>query len=154
MLSPVSGFKNYIINSDGVIYSQKGEMKQQIINSYKQIGLRNGKLNFFSVHRLVYQHFGKDWNPEMSIDHINGDRADNRIENLRMATRQQQSFNKGVQKNNKLGVKGVHQIGNKYQARICINKKLKVLGRFDTIEEASEAYQTKAKELHGEFYRG
>jgi hypothetical protein len=34
------------------------------------------------------------------------------------------------------------------------NGKLKFLGRFETIEEASNAYQTKAKELHGEFYRG
>jgi hypothetical protein len=155
MLSPVSGFPNYIISNDGVIYSQKGEMKQQIkTNGYKEIELTNGKRKYILIHRLVYKHFGKDWNPELSVDHIDGNPLNNHISNLRMATKQQQQFNTKVQKNNKLGVKGVRQIGNKYQARICINKKLKVLGRFETIEEASNAYQTKAKELHGEFYRG
>jgi hypothetical protein len=152
MLSPVSGFPNYAISNDGIIYSQKGEMTQQIYYGYKRVALYNKKQKHILVHRLVYQHFGKNWNPKMSIDHIDGNKENNHISNLRMATQQEQQFNKGVYKSNKLGVKGVHQIGNKYQARICINKKLKVLGRFETIEEASNAYQTKAKELHGEFY--
>jgi hypothetical protein len=152
MLSPVSGFPNYIISNDGVIYSQKGERKHSIDRAnYHFIALTNGKQ--FKVHRLVYQHFGKDWNPELTIDHIDGNPQNNHISNLRMATRQQQNFNKGIRKSN-LGVKGVLKVGDKYCARIAIDKKRIFLGYFKTIEEASNAYQTKAKELYGEFYRG
>jgi len=154
MLSPVSGFPNYIISNDGVIYSQKGEMKQQIkTNGYKEIELTNGKRKYILIHRLVYKHFGKDWNPELSVDHIDGNPLNNHISNLRMATQQQQNFNTKVRKS-KLGVKGVRKMGKKYSTEIRINGKITHLGTFDTIEEASEAYQTKAKELHGEFYRG
>jgi len=148
MFSPVSGFKNYIINDNGIIYSQRGEMKQQIIkDGYKQIGLSNGKQKFLLVHRLVYQHFGKNWKPELSVDHIDGDVNNNHISNLRMATMKQQ-------KNNKLGIKGVCKSRNKYTAHIIINGKNTHLGTFDTLEEAKEVHDTKAKELHGEFYRG
>jgi hypothetical protein len=154
MLSPVSGFKNYIISNDGVIYSQKGEMKQQIkTNGYKRIELSNKGQKKFYIHRLVYQHFGKNWNPELTVDHIDGNPLNNHISNLRMATQQQQNFNTKVRKS-KLGVKGVRKMGKKYSTEIRINGKITHLGTFDTIEEASEAYQTKAKELHGEFYRG
>jgi len=155
MFSPVSGFPNYIINNDGIIYSQNGEIKHFITNKgYKQIVLTNGKRKLFRVHRLVYQHFGKDWNPELTVDHIDGDINNNHISNLRMANMQQQSFNIKVHKTNKLGVKGISKIGDKYRAVICINDKRIHLGMFETKEEAGLAYQTKAKELHGEFYRG
>jgi len=152
MLCPIAGFPNYIISNEGIIYSQKGEMKQKNDNGYKRIGLTNGTRKFFNVHRLVYQHFGKDWNPDLTVDHINGDIADNRIENLRMATRQQQNFNQKVRKS-KLGVKGVQFRNGKYRATIRINGKQTHLGTFDTLEEAKEAYDTKAKEIQGEFFK-
>jgi hypothetical protein len=153
MFSPVSGFPNYIINNDGVIYSQRGEMKHKIDkDGYNCIHLSNGKPKHYYIHRLVYQHFGKNWNPELTVDHIDGNVNNNHISNLRMATQQQQQFNKGMRKS-KLGVKGIEIRNNKYIARITIDKKRIFLGRFKTIEEASNAYQTKAKELHGEFYR-
>jgi hypothetical protein len=154
MLSPVSGFPNYIINDNGVIIScnTNEEMKQQINkDGYKCIGLINKKEKKFLVHRLVYQHFGKDWNPELTVDHIDRDINNNNISNLRMATRQQQSFNQ-VRKS-KLGVRGVCKIGTKYRVIITIDKKPLYLGMFKTIEEAKEVHDTKAKELHGEFYR-
>ena len=94
MFSPVSGFPNYIINNNGVIYSQKGEMKPFIDkHGYYSGVLYNGKRKHILVHRLVYQHFGKNWNPEISIDHIDGNPQNNHISNLRMATQQQQCFN-------------------------------------------------------------
>jgi hypothetical protein len=154
MFCPISMYPKYIISNEGIIYSQRGEMKQNFDSGrYKHIGLTNGKQKLFLVHRLVYQHFGKDWNPELTIDHIDGNPQNNHISNLRMATRQQQNFNKGIRKSN-LGVKGVLKVGDKYCARIAIDKKRIFLGYFKTIEEASNVYQTKAKELYGEFYRG
>jgi hypothetical protein len=153
MLSPVSGFPNYAISNDGIIYSQKGEIKHAIHkNGYHLGGLSNGKRQYFLVHRLVYKHFGKDFDPTLTVDHINGNKSDNRIENLRMATPQQQQFNKIS--HNKTGFKGVSKVGNRYQAQIQIDGKKTYLGLFKTIEEAKEVYDTKAKELHGEFYRG
>jgi hypothetical protein len=153
MFCPIAGFPKYIISNEGVIYSQRGEMKPTLREGYKRIGLTNGIRKTFSIHCLVYQHFGKDWNPELTVDHINGDRADNRIENLRMATQQEQNFNTKIYTNNKLGIKGVHFRNGKYRARTRFNNKLINIGTFDTLEEASEAYKTKARELHGEFFR-
>ena len=151
MFCPIAGYPNYIISNEGLIYSQKGEMKPTLRNGYKRIELRNKGQKKFSVHRLVYQHFGKNWNPELTVDHINGDIADNRISNLRMATTQQQNYNR---KNfNKLGVKGVYKSRDKYRAQININDKAFNIGTFETIEEAKEAYDTKARELHGEFFK-
>ena len=152
MFCPVSGFPNYIINNEGVIIKKNGhEMKHSIFNGYHHVTLTNGIQQDFKIHRLVYQHFGNDWNPKMTVDHRDCIKSNNHISNLRMATRQQQVFNRKAF--NKLGVKGVCMDGNKYRARIKINGKQSHLGTFETVEEASLAYQTKAKELHGEFFR-
>lgn len=152
MLCPIAGFPNYIISNEGVIYSQSREMKPFLREGYKRIQLcKDGIPKIFSIHCLVYKHFGKNWNSELTVDHINGDRADNRIENLRMATRLQQNYNRTYKKN-ELG-RGVKKHCNKYRADISINGKKTYLGLFDTKEEASEAYKTKAKEIQGEFFK-
>ncbi len=57
-----------------------------------------------------------------------------------------------VRKNNKLGIKGVYSFKGKFRAYIKINKQSRIIGLYNTVEEASLAYQQKAKELHGEFY--
>jgi len=82
-------------------------------------------------------------------DHINGDGLDNRRENLRIVTNQQNQMNRGAQKNNKLSVKGVsfHKRAKKYQAQISVNGKVVALGYFKTVEEASLEYQ-KAASIH------
>ena len=91
--------------------------------------------------------------PDMAIDHINGNNLDNRFSNLRLATHGQNLMNRGPQKNNKLGIKGVYQRGNKYRSHICKKGKRQALGSFDTPEEASAAYKRAAKEQFGEFAR-
>ena len=101
-------------------------------NGYRRIQIE-GKI--YRAHRLVWKyHYGKD--PKEFIDHIDGNKTNNNIENLREATNQQNLFNTGPSKNNKLGIKGVSKNGNKYIARIEINGKSKYLGMFNTIEEA------------------
>ena len=86
------------------------------------------------------------------IDHINGDRSDNRISNLRSCTSQQNGFNSSKQINNTSGYRGVSKAGNKWRARIYIKNKETSLGHFDCPKEASRVYEEKARELHGEFY--
>ena len=88
------------------------------------------------------------------VDHIDENKTNNNITNLRWATRSQNGYNKDMSKTNVSGFKGVTWIkGNqKYVARIKINGKNKHLGCFKTAEDASKVYEEKAKELHGEFY--
>ena len=92
--------------------------------------------------------------PENDIDHINVARGDNRFSNLREATRSENLRNRGAQKNNTSGFKGVswQKSSRKWDARINIHGKVVHLGYFDDPEDAYQAYCQAAKELHGEFY--
>ena len=103
------------------------------------------------VHRLVWiYHNGY---LDENLDHINGIRSDNRIENLRKAKYRENSFNRGAQKNNTVGYKGVsiHKQTGKYRAKIWADKKQHHLGLFLTAELAHEAYCKAATILHKEF---
>lgn len=79
--------------------------------------------------------------PKFVIDHINGDKTDNSISNLRKVTQSQNQWN---QKD----VKGYSQVGNKYVSRIRVNGKNIKLGRFDTEEEATQAYLDAKEKYH------
>jgi hypothetical protein len=89
----------------------------------------------------------------ITTDHINRDKLDNRKANLRQATRSQNQVNRGLQSNNTSGYKGVHydKLRNIWRARVVVDRKGINLGDFKTPEEAAQAYNEKAKELHGEF---
>jgi len=105
------------------------------------------------VHRLVYlYHHG--YMPE-EIDHIDCDPSNNRIDNLRAATRQENNRNKAKQSNNKSGYKGVFwsKERNRWIARIKIDSKIVQLGRFQNVSDAAAAYEKAAALHHGEFAR-
>lgn len=87
------------------------------------------------------------------IDHINGDKLDNRKENLRVCSASDNAKNRGKQRNNSSGYKGVifDKARSKWRAEICFNGNRKYLGRFDSVEEAAIAYQDAAKMYHGDF---
>ena len=85
------------------------------------------------------------------VDHINHDLLDNRKTNLRLVTNQQNLFNQQKPKNNTSGFVGVVQHGNKWVAQIMYNGKIKYLGIFNTLEEASSVYSTTAQKLFGEY---
>lgn len=88
------------------------------------------------------------------VDHVNGDRRDNRKANLRLCTRSQNLGNQGAQKRNALGIKGVSRCSRSgmYVAFIQCGDTKKNLGRFQTPEEAHDAYCKAAKSLFGEFW--
>lgn len=86
------------------------------------------------------------------VDHINRNPLDNRKCNLRICTQKENVRNRRQNTNNKLGVKGVYQIKNgSYCSKIECNGKVEYLGLYKTIAEAANAYDTRAKELFGEF---
>lgn len=90
-------------------------------------------------HRLAwYLHYGHL--PINQIDHIDGVRSNNKIENLRDVTNQQNQWNR-------ITAKGYCRTRNKFHAQININRKVKFLGYFHTEQEARNAY-LKAKETY------
>ena len=111
---------------------------------------RKDGLNKKRLHRMI---MGE---PDgLDVDHINVNPLDNRRENLRIATNQQNMFNTNKYKNNKSGFKGVSfnkQI-QKFVARISIDGKKTHLGCFATAVAAHEAYKRAAIQHHGEFAR-
>lgn len=91
--------------------------------------------------------------PKNQIDHINGDQMDNRFENLREATNQQNSFNRGARITSKSGIRGVSwsKAAKKWMAMGCINGKSKYLGIYESLDDARKAYHDFSIREHGEF---
>lgn len=85
------------------------------------------------------------------IDHLNGDTLDNRKENLRACTNSQNTKNRGKQKNNTSGYKGVFAWGNRWRAKIQSDGVVIHLGAFDIKEDAARAYDREAFVKHGAF---
>jgi hypothetical protein len=99
------------------------------------------------VHRLIYL-FVHGYMPK-EIDHINGNRADNSIENLREVTRSQNQCNKTMCSSNTSGYKGVswHKRANKWSIRLTKNGEIKHFGYYDDLELAG-LVALEARNLH------
>lgn len=110
----------------------------------------DNKLRSILIHTMILGH-----QKGLVIDHIDGNRLDNRKSNLRICTVQQNSCNRKIGKQSKSKFLGVtyHKRDNRFQATIRTNGQRIHLGYFKTDIEAAKAYNEAAQKHHGEFAR-
>jgi hypothetical protein len=120
--------------------TKAGEEAGSLSNTgYRRIGI-NGKS--YRTHRLIYIFHNGEIDNKLQIDHLDRDKLNNNIENLRLVTNQENDFNRNA--------KGytLHKPANKFQAQIKLNGKQINLGLFNTTEEARDAYLEAKERLH------
>lgn len=131
---------------NGIKGKRAGSLRK---DGYRQIKIE-GK--YHKEHRLAwYIVFGVM--PKCEIDHINGNRADNSINNLREATKSENAHNRKVNDNSTTKIKGVsfHKLTGKYQATIMHKRISYYLGLYLTSADAENAVRTKREQLHGNY---
>jgi hypothetical protein len=117
-----------------------------------QINMGQGLYQRTLTHRVIFlMHHG--YLPEV-VDHIDRDRSNNKIENLRGCTFQENLWNQGVRKNTKSGYKGVYYDKKRdaWNVYIAIDKKLKYFGSYKNIEEAKKKADFVRKQHRKEFH--
>lgn len=155
----IKDFEQYAISIYGEVINIKTgrKMKQQNLRGYKRIKLiSDGKESRFLVHRLVANAFLDKIENKTLIDHIDNNKTNNCLDNLRFCNHSENMRNSKISKVNKCSVKGVSysEDTKKWRAYISFNKKRTHIGCFDSLEEAKIARQNKSLELFGEFLDG
>lgn len=143
---PTTGEFTRIKRSRGVTLNGEVAGSLHATRGYWRIRVR-GKC--YAAHRLAWLYVYGVW-PTKEIDHINRIKTDNRIANLRELTTAENQQNVDIARNNTSGHKGVvfHKRYRKYQAYIRVNRHLKSLGSFETLEEAVEARKAAEQVWH------
>lgn len=129
------------IASKGCVAGSRGK------NGYIYI---NHNRKMYLAHRLAWMYTHGAF-PLDQLDHIDGERDNNALENLRPATNMENHQNRRIpQANNTTGFIGVsyHKAARKFTAKIILNGNTKYLGLFETAQEASSAYIKAKRELH------
>ena len=141
---PIKEYENYSISSFGRIKKvATGKILKASLNTtkYQMIDLQNGeKYTKQLVSRLVANAFIPNPQAKPFVDHINGKILDNRFDNLRWVTRQENSVqNRKLQSNNKSGFTGISQKNDLFTAQLHTKRKCIHLGTYNTLEEALKA---------------
>lgn len=147
------GYEYYMVSNYGKIksfwYNKEKLLKGFLDRGYYKVILYNKqKRKCFLIHQLVAMSF-LEHNPNghnKVIDHINGITTDNRLQNLRIVTSRENTTFGYLKKKTTSKYTGVDLYNKKWRAKIQINNKIIILGRFNTEEEAHQAYQNKLKE--------
>lgn len=149
----IENYENYSISTFGNVKNNKSG---RITNgSLMQIGYLRTTLSKtrHCVHTLVASAFISNPENKKCVDHIDNNKLNNHVSNLRWATVQENQRNKQIQSNNTSGIKGVSwdPINKNWRARICIDRITVNLGSYNTIEEAILARQIRANQAFGIF---
>jgi hypothetical protein len=157
---PIDGFESYEVSNYGNV---KSKVTNKILkpgidkNGYCYVFIRKSKMNSkftrFKVHRLVADVFLNNPNNKKFVDHIDNNPLNNCDFNLRYATISENNFNTVLRSDNTSGIKGISWKANrnKWHAYINVNGNRYNLGHFESLEDAKQARQNKAKDLFGEF---
>jgi hypothetical protein len=125
----------------------KWHFNQDRYGGYATKMIKKGKKRLaLKMHRLIMA-----VSNNMQIDHINGNKLDNRKINLRICNVQENMRNRGNQKNNTSGYKGVNFFKNKWRSYIYVNKKQIFLGYFKELSDAVHAYNDASLKYFGDF---
>ena len=139
----ILGYPNYTISSTGVVTNIRfNRILEGYVNNcgYRIVTLCNTTgIKDFRVHRLVALAFIEPINGKDEVDHINRDKSDNCLENLRWADRFDQMINRDVCKHNNLQQKNISKDGNQFIVVINRNYTMVFYARFNTLEEAIAA---------------
>lgn len=135
------------VGSKVVVGAEAGTTKTENGLTYVGIGL---DYKMYKAHRLVWLYVNGSW-PEGGLDHIDGDGANNRIENLRPCNQTQNMQNVRAHKGSASGLLGVswESRTKKWRAQIKAGDYHKRLGRFDDKIQAHQAYLVAKAQLHG-----
>ena len=147
----VIGYSNYLIYPDGKVYNEKFKryLKMRYNKGYHRVVLyNNNKSKSLQVHRLVALHYIHNPDNKPMVDHINRDKIDNRLENLRWVTSSENGQNTDKYITNTIGHKNItyHKRDKRYQYFKTINK-VSHTKYFKTLEEAIEYKKEYEKDL-------
>ena len=142
-LVPIKDYENFYsfdLNNNQVYGHIRKKYRKPYLHKtgYYEINLcKNSKIKAFKFHRLIYEaHYGSIPD-KMFIDHIDNNKQNNNIENLRLATNSQNKMNTKTYKNNLSGYKNISKTKwNTYKVEITINNKTVYQKNFKTLEEA------------------
>ncbi len=146
-LGRVRSLERTVTTKQGIVLSIHSCIRKlvKVSGGYYQVGLyRNGKTEYCYVNKLIWETFnGKT---ELQVDHIiENDKANNRLDNLQLLTCRQNASKNRLSRPKSSKYVGVYLEKNnrpaKWKAQICINGRVRNIGRFTTEELASEAYQ-------------
>lgn len=137
---------------DGKIYSrywmdEVGNIHNQKCRYVISIKTKSGKTKTVKRAHVVWFLCKKEW-PKHELDHINRDKLDDSIDNLRYSNRSQQQINKS-HKNNKTGRRGVYRVKRGYQVQLWKDNVRYIVGYFKDKEIAYARYEEKYIELWG-----
>lgn len=123
----IVGYENYLIYPDGKVQNKKTKRYLKYgdnSHGYYVVGLyKNGKEKKHQIHRLVALHYIPNPENKPYVDHINRDKSDNRVENLRWVSSSENNQNVGIRKDNKVGHKNIHY--DDKNKRYCYNKMIR-----------------------------
>lgn len=152
----ISTFKEVFEYKDGSLFwkttrgtraikgSRAGKLRK---DGYRDVGL-NGK--YYLEHRVIYAILNNEL-PEV-IDHIDHNRSNNLIDNLRIADYASNAWNSRLSRNNSSGIKGIRETYNqKYEARLAVRGKTIQIGTFDNIEDAKISIENARNSIHNQY---
>ena len=155
----ITGFSNYEISNFGNVRNIKtGLIRKQWTHrkGYKIVGItsdENGKQFKKRVHRLAAEMFIPNLNNKNEVDHIDNNKANNNINNLRWVSSSENCRNTSLSKRNTSGCKGVYfeKEKKRWKASIMHNRKFINIGFYDNKIDAIKARINKSKEIFGEY---